>query len=324
MAPFTSLTDLRKLPERSLDRLIRRVALVLGIGVVLFAAFYALDRWRPAAPSIADQRITTLETAVREDPADLSARGQLADAYFLAERYQEAIREYTAILDASPALNQEELARFGRARAYESVGDLAAAKPDYQRVVDIARTGEMPQVDPMLSAAFYGLGVIALDEQKPADAVKYLGAAVAIMPADADALHLLGVAQLANGDAAAAVEALRRATAFVPLGWPEPYDVLGQAYAALGDADLAAWAGAMAALARDDAEAATAALTPLVDGPVGIEAMLGLAFVAESGDDLAGAAGWYNRVLDQDPTNASAQLGLKRVVLPAASAGVAP
>lgn len=322
MAPLTSLTDITKLPEKTLDRLIRRIGLVLVVGAVLFTAFYLFDRWRPATPPIVDQQITQLEAAVRAEPADLSVRGQLADAYFLAERYDEAIREYTAILAANPAVNQKELAHFGRARAYEGTNDLALAKTDYQAVVDIAKDGEMAHIDPMLNAAFYGLGTIALAEEKPADAVQYLAAAVAIKRSDADALHLLGVAYVANGEPAKAIDVLRQAVAFVPLGWPEPYDALADAYAAVGQPELAAWSDAMAALSREDVATARAKLEALVDGPIAVDAMLGMGLVAEAESDIESAAGWYHKVLAADPDNASARLGLTRVETPSATGEV--
>lgn len=322
MTPLTSLADITKLSERTLDRLIRRVVRILVVAALLFAAFYVYDRWRPATPTMVDQRIGQLEEAVRAEPADLGARGQLADAYFLAERYDEAIREYSAILAASPALNQKELAHFGRARAYEGTGDLALAKADYQAVVDIARGGEMAHIDPMLNAAFYGLGTIALAEDKPADAVQYLSAAIAIKRSDADALNLLGVAYVANGEPEKAIDVLRKAVAFVPLGWPEPYDALADAYAAVGQAELATWSEAMAALSREDVATARAKLEGLVDGPIAVDAMLGMGLVAEAESDVDAAAGWYRKVLATDPDNASARLGLTRVETPAASGEV--
>lgn len=322
MSRVASLPDLARLPEKDLDRFTRRIVRLLVVAAVLFAAFYVFDRWRPATPTIVDQQISQLEASVRAEPADLSVRGQLADAYFLAERYDEAIREYGAILAASPALNQKELAHFGRARAYESRGELALAKSDYQSVVDIAKDGEMAHIDPMLNAAFYGLGKIALAEDKAADAVQYLSAAVAIKRSDADALSLLGTAYVANGEPIKAIDVLRQAVAFVPLGWPEPYDALADAYTAVGQAELATWSEAMAALSRDDIAGARSKLETLVEGPIAVDAMLGLGLAAEAESDVAMAAEWYRKVLLADPDNAPARLGLTRVEVPAATGEV--
>ena len=117
--------------------------------------------------------------------------------------------------------------------------------------MEIAKGGEMANVDPMLNAAYYGLGAIALEQDKPAEAIRFLTAAVAIKRSDADALNLLGTAYVRNGEPAKAIEPLRSAIAFVPIGWSEPYLTLAQAYGDTGDAARAAWAAAMADLCRE-------------------------------------------------------------------------
>jgi tetratricopeptide (TPR) repeat protein len=311
------IASLAKRPEGELDRLIKRIGAVLLVGALIFVAFYLFDRWRPAAPSMTNRTIASLEAAVRADPSDIVARGQLADAYVVAERYEDAIVEYDAILTTGEA---DELAHFGRARANQALGDLEAAKADFQAVVDIAKGGEMAHVDPMLNAAFYGLGAIALEEGKPADAVQYLSAAVAIKRSDADALNLLGTALVRNGEPAKAIGPLRQAIAFVPIGWSEPYVTLAEAYTDTGDPARAAWATAMADLSAERYDEAEAGLTAILDGPAALEATIGLALVNEMRGEAPAAADWYEKALALDPGNAEAQLGLNRVTVPAASA----
>jgi tetratricopeptide (TPR) repeat protein len=313
MAWIASLT---RLSEGELDRLIKRIGVILLVGVVVFIGFYVFDRWRMPAPSMVDQTIASLEAAVRSDPNDVASRGQLADAYVVAERYTDAVAQYDAILETGKA---DELAHFGRARANQALGNLDAAKADYQAVVDIAKGGEMAHVDPTLNAAFYGLGQIALQQDRPADAAQYLAAAVAIKRSDADALNLLGTAYVRNGEPAKAIEPLRSAIAFVPVGWAEPYLTLAQAYADTGDAPRSEWAGAMADVAEGRYDAARTRLEALIDGPVAVDAMLGLAILSERLNDTTAAAEWYDSVLAVDPQNASALLGRTRVSLPAAT-----
>ena len=315
MAWIASLT---RISEGELDRLIKRIAVILLVGTLAFVAFYVFDRFRMPAPSMVDQTIASLETAVRDDPSNVAARGQLADAYVIAERYEDAVVQYDAILETGKA---DELAHFGRARANLALGNLDAAKADYEAVVDIAKEGEMAHVDPTLNAAFYGLGEIALEQGAPADAVQYLSAAVAIKRSDADALNLLGTAHVRNGEPAKAIEPLRSAIAFVPVGWSEPYLTLSQAYAGTGDQDRSEWAGAMADLSEARYDAARTRLEALVGGDAGVEAMLGLALLNERLNETAAAAEWYAKVLAVDPANASALLGQTRVSLPAATAG---
>lgn len=316
MAPIASLT---KIPEQQLDRFTRRIGVILLAGLVVFTAFYLFDRWRPPAPTIVDQNVARLEAAVRADPSDVSLRGQLADAYVIAERYTDAIASYDTILATEPTEDVAELAYFGRAKAYQATDQLDAAKQDFQAVVDIARKGEMAHVDPMLNAAFFGLGSIALAQELPADAIQYLSAAVAIKRSDADALNLLGQAYVANGEPARAIEPLRSAIAFVPIGWSEPYATLAAAYEATGDAARAEWALAMVDLSNEEPDAARQRLLALVDGPVALEATIGLGLIAEMAGDSPTAADWYRAALELDSTNAAARLGLSRVALPEAS-----
>jgi len=318
---MTWLASLTRISEGELDRLIKRIAAILVIGLIAFVGFYVLDRFRMPAPSIVDSQITSLEAAVRDDPSDIVSRGQLADAYVLAERYEDAIAQYDAILTTGKA---DELAHFGRARANYGLGNLDAAKADYQAVVDIAKDGEMAHVDPTLNAAFYGLGQIALDQDLPANAIEYLQAAVAIKRSDADALYLLGLAFVRNSEPEAAIEPLRSAIAFVPVGWSEPYATLGQAYAATGDTDRSEWASAMADLSEARYDSARSRLEAIVDGPAAVEAMLGLAVLNERLNDTTAAAEWYEKVLAVEPKNASALLGLTRVQLPEATPAGAP
>lgn len=314
---MTWIASLTSKSEGELDRLIKRIGLILLVGLLVFIGFYVFDRWRMPAPSMVDRTIATLEAAVRADPADVASRGQLADAYVVAERYEDAIAQYDAILATGKA---DELAHFGRAQANIKLGNLDAATADYQAVIDIAKDGEMAHVDPTLNAAFYGLGTIALQQDKPAEAIEYLKAAVAIKRSDADALNLLGLAYVRNGEPAEAIEPLRAAIAFVPVGWREPYLTLADAYEATGDGARATWAAAMADLSDQSYDAATAKLESILDGPAAVEATVGLGLIAEMQTDAATAADWYRKALVLDPGNAEARLGLSRVTLPDSTA----
>lgn len=315
---MTWLASLTRISEGELDRLIKRIAAILVVGTLVFVGFYVFDRFRMPAPSMVDRTIAALEADVRANPSDIAARGQLADAFVVAERYEDAIAQYDAILATGKA---DELAYFGRAHANKALGNLDAAAADYEAVVDIAKDGEMAHVDPTLNAAFYGLGWIALEQGEPADAVQYLSAAVAIKRSDADSLNLLGTAYVRTGEPAKAIDPLRSAIAFVPIGWSEPYMTLAQAYADTGDPDRAEWAAAMADLSEERYDAATSRLEAIADGPAALEATIGLALVSEMQGDAPGAAEWYRQALEIDPADPSALLGLSRVSLPDASAG---
>jgi tetratricopeptide (TPR) repeat protein len=307
MSRVTSLTNM---PEEQLTRWIRRIALLFFVVLVAFVAFYAIDRFRMPAASIADRETARLEEAVRNDPADVASRGQLADTYVARARYDEAIALYTQIIDTG---KEQRPAHLGRGRAYELKGDLEAAAADYQKVIDISTGGEMASVDTALSRSYYGLGAIALKQDEPQEAVDLLLKALAIKRADADTMNLLGAAYVKTGDPDKAIEVLTRAILFVPVDWPDPYTTLADAYTAKGDTELAEWAAAMAQAQMGDAEGGAARLEALKDGKTGLQARISLGLIAEDGGDTAAAADWYRSALELDPQNEAATMGLSRV-----------
>ncbi|OGO57978.1 MAG: hypothetical protein A2Z32_01655 [Chloroflexi bacterium RBG_16_69_14] len=319
------ITSLTQISDRQLDRLVKRIAAILLIGLIAFVGFYVLDRWRAPSAPIVDQRTAALEQAVRDDPADIPSRGQLADIYVATGRYVEAIAQYDAILDAGKDV---ELAHMGRAKAYQASGQLDAATKDFQQVVDIAKGGEMANVDPMLEAAYFSLGSIAMDQGRPAEAITHLEKALAIKRSDADALNLISKAHLAVGDTDKAILTAKAAIAFVPIGWTDPYLTLSQTYTKAGQPEMAEWAAAMADFSEGRTEQARTRLTALsAGGPATVDAMIGLGLIAEAAGDLPLAASWYERALAADPDNPAARLGIGRAGsggAPATEAGPTP
>lgn len=313
MSRVTSLTNL---PEEQLNRWIKRIALLFFVVLIAFVALYALDRFRlPQAPII-DQELATLEELVRADPADTVSRGQLADLYYAKGRFEEAISQYTLLIEAG---KQVQLASLGRGKAFQQTEQYDKAVPDFEKVVEIGLTSEMAQSDPILAAGYYGLGTTYEAQGKHTEAIEQLLKARAIERTDADVLYALATAYLANDQAQEALEPLTLAVAVVPNGWPEPYLALEQAYTKTGDTARAGWAGAMAAFAAGDSPSAIERLEALVDGELGLDAMVGLGVINESDGDTGAAAEWYRKALAIDPDNTTAKLGLGRVSLPAAS-----
>jgi tetratricopeptide (TPR) repeat protein len=305
------VTSLAKMDDRQVSRWIKRIALILVAGTVVFTGFYIFDRWRAPSTPIVDRRLSALEQAVRDKPDDIVSRGQLADTYVAKARYEEAIAQYNLILEAG---KEEELATFGRAAAYMGLEQYDLATKDYERVIEIAKVGEMANVDPMLHAAYYTLGDIAMKQGKPADAIPQLEKALAIKRSDADAFYLIGQAYSQTGETAKAETALRAAVAFVPIGWSEPYDALAAAFTKAGMTSMAEWAGAMAALAAGKADVAEPRLTALKDDPAAaLDAAVGLGLLYETKGDTATAADWYGKALALNPNNSAAKLGLSRI-----------
>jgi len=303
-------TVLRDLNDQQLSRAIRRLAVLLAILAVAFVAFYAFDRWRAPATPIIDQKVASLEQAVRDTPNDLVVRGQLADTYVQLGRYEEAITQYDQILATG---QEQEPALFGRAAAYLGLDRLDESIADYLAVVEIARDGEMANVDPTLESAYYNLGLIALRQDRPTDAVTYLESALQINRADADALFLAGQAYTLTGALDRAELALRRAVQFVPIGWAEPYAAMVTLFTDAGRPAMAEWASAMADLAGGHPELAEPRLMAIKDADAALDVAIGLGLLYETTGDTTAAATWYAAALDLDPANAAAALGLGRV-----------
>lgn len=315
------VTSLTEMPEAQLNRWIKRIGLLLFVGVIAFVAFYAFDRFRASPAPIVDQELAKLEELVRADPADAVSRGQLADLYYAKARFTDAITQYTLLIDAG---KEVELASLGRGKSYQKTDQLDLAIPDFKKVVEIGLTGEMAGSDPILAAGYYGLGTTYLAQQKPKEAIEPLGKALAIQRTDADVLYALATAYVDAGQPKDAIKPLNLAVALVPTGWAEPYALLQSAYTGAGDTARAEWAGAMAAFATGDAASAKQRLEAIAGGEAKLEAAVGLGIINEATGDTGAAAEWYRKALAIDATNMSAQLGLGRTSMPAASPAASP
>jgi len=297
------------LSDHSIDRAIRIVAVILVIGLIAFAAFYWLDRHPAAGPSLQDRAVAAAEQAVRDNPNDLALRTHLAAAYVSANRFQDGVTQFTLVLDSAPT---NRAALLGRGLAYVQLLEYDAAATDFQALVD-ASGGEFSATDPLLERAYYELGVVELARGHAAAAVAAEESALAIDGGDADALYTYGSALIEVGNPAQAVLALRRAVQFVPTGWVEPYRALATGYTALGDDAGTSYANAMVALCEGRLDVARQALQTLTSGAMKVDALLGLALVAQQSGEAARAVELYQQVLAIDPGNTSALIGLSQL-----------
>jgi tetratricopeptide (TPR) repeat protein len=305
--------------DRTLNRTIVGLGLLLVVGLPTIGMFYVLDRHTDRGPSIAERQIAAGEAAVRAEPNKLSNRVGLALAYAAANRQAEAIAQFTEVLAAEPTYRA---ALLGRGDAYLATGDVVAAARDYEALVGATDDEEMTAVDPQREAALYGLGSIALTQNRPRDAATYLAKALLIDRTDADAFNLMGTALLRIGDSTSAIEALSSAIALVPTGWCDPYTQLSAAYTAAENSAGSQYAAGMVAMCEKRFADANRLLMPLVDGPFGKDALIGLGLAAEDRGDPEAAIAFYSRVYVADPTDFDAIAGLNR--LGAGAPSIAP
>jgi len=296
--------------DKRLDRLIRIALLVLVVGTVLVGVAYVLDQRVESGPTLADRRVTAAEEAVKKSPNDAGVRLGLALAYHAAGRIDDAMAQYDAVLKVQP---DAKVALNNKAGILVERGDLAGAQPLYQHVVDVAKGGEFAGMDTELARGYYGLADIAMRQNRAADAVKNLEEAAKIGGTDADTWYLLGKAHLAAGSPDKAIEAEQNAILFVPVGWGDPYQVMADAYTAMGKPELAEYAGAMLDFSAGKLDTARQRLVALTGGPAALEAAVGLGLVTETQGDAKAAADAYRKALAIDPENFTAQSGLARV-----------
>lgn len=293
--------------NRTINRVILVVGLIILVGITAFVLFYWNDRHVNNVGTISDQTVAAAEAAVQTSPNDVQARDHLAAAYVAANRTQDGITQFGEALKISAT---DRAALLGRGIVYVKTGQLDLAQADLQKFIDGNGTGEFAKTDPQLEQAYYELGVVQLQKGNAADAVTTLEKAIGIDGGDADALYSLGQALDKTGDPTKATSALKLAVAFVPIGWCEPYRELAVSYAALKQADGVAWANGMVSFCEGRLTDAATALKPLTSGPMKIDALLGLGYVTAQQGDNAGATGYFKQVLAVDPSNTSASIAL--------------
>ena len=298
------------LSDRGLTWMLRAAIIILVVGGAAFFLYYRSDQKVVGGPSAVERRIQAAEKAVVKTPDNIPARIALARAYEEAKRPNDALSQYDQVLKVD---QKNRAALLGRGGIMLARDDLAAAETAYRRITGTAGKGEFAAADPQLAEAHYYLGVIADRRGDAKRAVTELEAAVRIEPGDSDAWYLLGTAHLKAGNPELASKALREALRFVPTGWCEPYAALGQAYTSLNKAPEAEYAAAMLDFCQKRPANAQHRLTPLVDGPVAVDAMLGLGMIAEDGGDTKNAIEWYRKVLARDPKNFYATTSLARI-----------
>jgi tetratricopeptide (TPR) repeat protein len=294
-----------------LKRWIYIAVAALVVVVAVFAVLYYRDRYAtPSGVVDAPGPVEALEAQVKANPTDVNARLSLANNYLAHKRYADAIKQAQEVATAYPK-NDGALLLLGV--AYNLNGNPTQAVTELNAYLKVHKKDPHSQVDSRLEAAYYFLGDSYLTLKKPADALKQLKNAIALNPTDADALYKLGVAEAASGKPKDAVSHFELATQLVP-DYKEAYQGLVGAYKALGEQDLAGYAGGMVDYASGDYKAALAALEPLAaKNKDSVPTLLGLGLTYEALDQPAKAKVVLKSALDQQPGNVAVKQALGRV-----------
>jgi tetratricopeptide (TPR) repeat protein len=296
--------------DRRLSLLLRAGVVVLVVGVAAFGTIYYQDQHVSAGPSMIDRQTTSAEAAVTKTPNDINARLTLAADYQLNKRSSDALAQYDIILKAAKG---NRFALLGQGSVLIAQGNLTAAAASYKQITTENAKGEFAGADPQLQEAYYYLGSIAVKQGKSTEAILELQAALGIDPQDSDSLYLMGLAQLKAGKTQLAIDAFTKAVAFVPTGWCDPYTQLALANGRLKRAPEATYNAGLADFCHKKPADAKAKLMTLVKGTQGVNAMLGLALIAETDSSHAEAITWYKKVLTVAPTNAVAVAAVKQL-----------
>jgi len=297
--------------DKTFSWVMRLGVMVLAIGVGTFGFMYYQDQYAvQAGPSLVSRQIEGAEAAVKKAPNNVGIRLQLAAAYVSDKQTDAALKQYDEILKSEKG---NRTALLGRGGALTLKGDLNGAAAAYHKITAAARTGEFAGADPQLQEARYYLGSIALKQGKTKEAITELQGALRIDRTDSDALYLLGVAQLKDGTPKLAVNSLKQALLFVPTGWCEPYSELTLAYGKLALKPQQTYASGMADFCLKKPAEAKVKLKTLAKGPVAVDALLGLAMIAEMESNTSEAVSWFKQVVTVDRSNAIAKAALLRL-----------
>lgn len=324
---------------RPLDAAIALIAVVvLSMGLYLGYSVWSHNRTVVQATPVS-REIATLTEQVKADPNNLGTRMQLAQAFTVAGRDREAIKQYKAVLtvakDYPPALS-------GLGFIALKQKDWSTGEQYFRRVIELLDSRDTSSKDTQLATAYYYVGTALFEQKKFEEAANNLRSALRIRRDASDTHYLLaacfremdnrekyqeslgyalmfdpkmpeanydmGMLLLEDGDEAGAAEHFRRSIDSAPNGVSLPREALDglgifeerlEAARELRDSD--------AAQALEEARVAAAL------DPKSVEALVivGELWIEEGDDELAMEA--FRKALSVDPNDAAAKAGMERV-----------
>jgi tetratricopeptide (TPR) repeat protein len=180
---------------------------IVAMDYILLGDFIDADKW--------------LTRSLQGNPADSDGWYQLGRTKYNENRFTEAIDAFKKCLgiDATNIKAQENLGL-----SYAGLGDDAAAIKAYQTAIDWQASSGTKDVE-----AYFALGSLLLEENRPQDAIPVLVQATQIAPSVSQGHELLGKAYLHTESLAKAQTELEEAVNLSP-GTGRLHCILGQIY----------------------------------------------------------------------------------------------
>ena len=296
-----------KISDKALRRLVIFGSVGLGVLLITFTVFYYVTQHVNAGPTLTDKSVSMAEAAVKKSPSDIGLRIALAQTYQAANRQDDALGQYNAILKVVP---NSSISLLSRAGIYYSQNKFAPAQQDYQTLIGMSTHGQFNGATSQIQSAHYWLAMILFKQGKYAESAAQTKAALQLDQTDSDSWYLSGELAMTGHAPKTAVASFTRALTFVPTGWCQPYDGLVNAYAQLKDTAHEAYYRGELALCQNKNADAKAAFESLTKGPMAAAAMLQLGAMAQASGDGATALTWYQKVLTVEPNDASAKAAI--------------
>ena len=171
-------------------------------------------------PLIKEKTITELEKQAREKPASAEARYELAEAYFKALRYGEAVLQLSAAIRLKP----------GYADAYLKLGHAYTRLHSHEKALEAFT--EAARLDPNSSEAFHALGLVNVELGKYEEAVKAFKRSLEVEGPITTSYFMLGKCYVLLNRPDAAIAPYKEGLAKYPESDMGHYG-LGEAYLAL-------------------------------------------------------------------------------------------
>jgi len=240
---------------RRLDRILGISALVLGVVVVGFAAYFGytvyVDRQAAEEATPAGRIAKVIAQQVKKSPNDAVLRVRYGEALASAGRTKDAVEQFNAALKIDPK-HTGAMIDLGQLALNDKQSSTAARY--FRQVVDLTGGSTMEGVNQRREIALYQLGRIALSNNDWEDAIGYFKGALRIRNDASDTYYYLARAFDGNGDADEARTQLEIALKFDP-NFAQARYFLGDLYMEQGDKVNASYNyGRAAQLVPDAAE----------------------------------------------------------------------